>query len=235
MPVILNRTKFKRSLTDELRRYKNKFEKDLRQAYTRWFGSRYFNQWRSGRLRFGTRAAFNTSLDDLTQSSQRSAFRAVFSKAWKNRYQDIIKLHKKAVPDYKQTKWYRWKVRGLNKYKAPHYPQRKVKYKTWSLTTGFLRDAVQRDIDSGNNEIFEISNPMLVAGVRLNFDAFPDGVGDNYREFAEYLVKKGAISEINEFVQLRDDDWDEVRKLVLFYLRRGFIQDLEDTLQGRLF
>lgn len=227
--VRLKPGQFDRSLSRQLKKFKDRYAKALEGAYKKWFGRKYFNSWKTGRLRFGKYTAFNTSLSDLN-TGQATKFRGVFKKAWKAQYQAIIQKHKAAAPDYKNSRWYKWKSQGINKYRTPHYPARKVRYKTWGLTSGFFRDAILKDVSSGASQFIKISNPMLVSAISLSFDDMPDQMGEHYKAYAEYLVSIGAISDIDELVDLPSESWAEIKALVRGYIRNGFLKEFEQEI-----
>ena len=219
-----------------LRRLNKELDSKLRDLYTKTFGtSTSYDDWKKGKINT-TKSKLKNESRLATSFSQSSSIGKQLTKmyvdAWKNKYDKIRQDYKSADSGYRDKQWSKWKSRGKGKYRTPHYPNRQVRYSTWGLTSGYLRQSIERGFQSGGNRHLKLGNLLVQGGFELDWDSYPkrsDG-RVHYREFVDHLVRLGVLADGEEFINFLPSDWQRIANYMFYLIENNFVDNIDDIL-----
>lgn len=163
------------------------------------------------------------SLDKLLQA---------YSSAWKNKYKKIIADYKAADSGYKERKWHKWKKDNLRKKAPVHRPGTKVRFTTWGLTTGYLRESIDRGFNQGGNQNLEVSNLLLQGGFSVNWENYQQTKGGeaHYVLFIKHLISIGVLDSQDDFLDFAESDWKKIASFMFFFVKNNFVDQFQEAL-----
>jgi len=194
---------------------------------------------RSGSSKGNSNKSSPTSGSKGGAKPSRSKFINHFVRAWRKRYQFYIQQYTAANPDWRTRRWYKWKKKAKKFGGKAAYNDKKIKYSTPALATGFLRQSIESAFRSGGTEYLSISNPMVSRWVTTNkhfdLDYNYDGYKgrnsqDGYPIFFESRLKDIGVVEKkssknfkkDSIVSIEDDDWEEMAEIMIDMYKKMF-------------
>lgn len=208
----------------------------LATLYEQVFGSSTrFEDWKKGKSRATKNKLQGRLFTDFNQGSAFSKkIKEMYVDGWKNKYDKIRRDYQAADPGYPENDWGKWKRKNKRRARTPHYKQRQVRYTTWGLTSGYLRESIEKGFASGGNKHLKVGNLLLQGGFSVDWDSYPkrsDGKV-HYREFVEHLIRLGVLKDEDDFLEFLPGDWQAIANYMLFLIQNGFADNVDDILDS---
>jgi hypothetical protein len=162
----------------------------------------------------------------------------LYLKAWNKTYDYYRYVHSKVTPEqiYAKNPWVIHKRKNSGS-PSPFLPSHKLKYKTHSLATGYLRQSIFDAFIKSGNQHLQVFNLLMKGGfswdkssyasVDQDYYEFIDLISSNFEDYGMYKRLGGNKDDIVNFFS---SDWQEISKMMLRIFKDGPVEDIKKLL-----
>jgi len=223
-----------------------KFTKRLNDYFRRNFGmSDFYKRWKADGFQATKEELSTKFVSSLsTNTKYQRPLLNLYAKAWKNKYQDTINKYRKADPQYTAKPYrahYAMKRKAVKgDAKMSRGSGRRIKYTTWGLASGYLRDSIFRGFKGGmsGSGPVKVSSLAVQGAYSVNWDYFPVAANDNKAglpyavRFMNHLINLEVIDNYEDFIDFLPGDWDEISKYIMGLLSTDFTEIMREAFKS---
>lgn len=237
-----SRRKTKAEISRKIEGLEAKFTKRINDYFRRNFGQRdFYESWKKSSFEKTKKELSTQFISSLsTNTKHQKKLINLYAEAWKNKYEDTINKYRRADPGYTQKpyrSYYQLKKKLKKEGSHPRHSQETVKFTTWGLSTGDLRDSIYKGFKSGGKGgVVKVSSLAVQGAYRVNWDYFQTTEGDRSGlpypvRFMNHLIDLDVIDNYEDFIDFLPSDWDLISDYIMMALKTDFTDIMKKSFQ----